>query len=390
MKIAVLGSGLMGSAAVRYLVTRRDIKRVQLADIDKKKLEQTEKLVRRRKLTTLELDMTDKASVAKSIKGCDSVLIALPHAVAPRVDRAVIDARVSAVDLAFEDEQMKMDSLCKRAGITLIPGCGVAPGLAQILAGEGARQLTSVDEIRIFVGGIPLNPKPPLNYRVVFSLEGVLAMYADRRVRIVRNGKVKTTTALSELEKVSFPKPFGDMEAFLTDGLASLIYTMRGRVKSMDEKTVRYPGHAKQIKALIETGLFSTEPTEIREGLKVKPREFLSRVLGPKIMLGEDKDVTLLRVVVTGKRKGSEVQCVYEMVDYYSEKERTTSMARTTAYTGAIAAIMLAKKQITKKGVVPPETAFAGPLFKDLIHQLAERDVKISRTETTRTPEVTS
>lgn len=384
MRIGVLGSGLMGSVAAKYLVSQKDVEGVQLVDKDDAKLKKTARWIRSSKLKARKLDTSDRAALLESIKSYDSLLIALPHVAALSADEVAIDAGVNAVDLVFDDKQMKLDARCRRAGMTLIPGCGVAPGLAQILAGEAVGQLVSVDEIHIYVGGIPQTPRPPLNYRVVFSLDGALAMYADRRVRVVRNGTIRTTAALSEIEPISFSKPFEDLEAFLTDGLASLIYTMRDRVRVMDEKTVRYLGHAEQIKTLIEVGLLSNKSINFN-GAKLRPRDILSAVLGPKIMLGQDKDVTLLRVVVDGRKKDSEVQYRYEMVDYYDEIAGITSMARTTAYTGAIAAMILASKRTKQKGVVPPENAFSGPLFSYLMDKLAKKNVKIIRTVTTKT-----
>jgi lysine 6-dehydrogenase len=206
-------------------------------------------------------------------------------------------------------------------------------------------------------------------------------MYAKEKVRIVRDGKIKTTTAMTEIEKVSFPKPYENMEAFLTDGVATLLFTMKGRVRTMDEKTVRYPGHAEQIKTLIATGLTSTKPVQV-EGVRIAPRKFLSSVLEPKLRLGKEKDVTLLRVTVTGSKDLNKVRQEFEMVDYYDEHEHMTSMARTTAFTGAIAAMMLAEGRIDRAGVVPPETCFKGRNFNTLLRRLAEKNVRISRTIT--------
>lgn len=386
MRIVIIGSGLMGSAAAKYLVARKEVKAVQLVDKDKTKLKQTTKFAKSRKLTSLLLDASDKASIAEAVKGFDAAVIALPHAASFRADEATIDAGVDTVDLVFEDVQMKLHSKCLKAGMTLIPGCGVAPGMAQVLAGEGARQLTTVDEIHILVGGLPQTPRPPLNYRIVFSFESVLGMYA-RHARVVRNWKVKTTTALSEVESVSFPEPYGDMEAFLTDGIATLLYSMKGRAKIIDEKTIRYPGHAEQITTFMESGLVSTKPVRFN-GTKIVPRKFLSSILGPRLLLGKEKDVTLLRVTVSGTKNGSASKYEYEMIDYYDEAEHTTSMARTTAYTGAIAAMMLADGRITKKGILPPESAFVGSTFKGLFQKLAEKNIKISRTVTSRTPNI--
>lgn len=388
LKIAVVGAGLMGSVAARYLIGRRGVETVQLVDKDQTKLEQAAKSAKSKKLVPRLLDASDRASIAEAIKGFDVTLIALPPSASLSTDLAVIDAGVNAVDLVFKDSQMKLHSKCVSAGMTLIPGCGVEPGMAQILAGEGARRLTSVEEIHILCGGLPQVPRPPLNYRIVFSFEQVLEMYADEIVRVIRDGRLKETLPLTEVERVSFPKPYDDMEAFLTDGLDTLLHTMRGRVKVMDEKTVRYPGHAERIRTLIETGLVSTKPVTIN-GAKITPRKFLSDTLGPKLLLDKEKDVTLLRVIVSGTKNGSRLKYEYEMVDYFDDAEQVTSMARTTAYTEAIAAMLLADGKISEKGVLPPETAFKGPNFKTLFQRLAEKNLRISETVMTTTPDMT-
>jgi lysine 6-dehydrogenase len=378
----------MGTAAAKYLVGRNEVKAVLVVDRDKAKLEHALKSARSRKLSSRLLDANDKASISQAVGGFDAALIALPHHASFSADEATIDAGINAVDLVFEDVQMKLHSKCLKTGVTLIPGCGVAPGIVQILAAKGARELSSVEEIHMMVGGLPQVPRPPLNYRIVFSFEQVLEMYANDHVRVVKDGKIKTTRALSEVERVSFPEPYHEMEAFLTDGLATLLYTMKGRVKVMDEKTIRYPGHAEQIKTLIETGLVSTKPVNVN-GKNMVPRKLLSAILGPKLVLGKEKDVTLLRVTVCGTRDSSDVRYEYEMIDRYDEIENVTSMARTTAFTGAIAAMILASHRIHEKGVLAPESCFAGSTFKTLFQRLAEKNVKISRTVTSRTPDVT-
>jgi lysine 6-dehydrogenase len=383
MKIAVVGSGLMGSSAARYLAARREVKAICLLDKDKSRLDYAVKSVRSRKLLPRLIDAADARSITESIKGFDAVLMALPHAAAYSADLAAIDAGVDAVDLVYEDVLMKLHSKCLKSGVTLIPGCGVAPGIAQILAGEGARQLTSVDEIHMLVGGLPQIPRPPLNYRIVFSFESVLKMYTKERARVIRDGKIKTMRQMTEIEKVSFPKPYENMEAFLTDGVATLLFTMKGRAKTIDEKTIRYPGHAEQIKTLIATGLTSTKPVRVN-GVRIVPRTVLSDILGPKLRLGREKDVTLLRVIVTGAKDQTKVRQDYEMVDYYDERENVTSMARTTAFTGAIAAMMVAEGRIDRTGIVPPETCFLGRNFNTLFGRLAEKNVRISKTMTSK------
>jgi len=278
----------MGASAAKYLIEQEEVQEVRLADIDKSRLAHVARSLRSKKLAPQLVEPSEKSSMIEAIKGNDAALLALPHLAAFRADLAAIEAGVNAVDLVFMDEQMRLHSKFSKAGLTFIPGCGVAPGLAQVLAGEGARRMDSVDGIRILVGGLPQVPRPPLNYKIVFSLESVLEMYCSTNVRIIRDGKIKTTKVMSDVEKVSFPKPFENMECFLTDGAATLIYTMKGKVRNLEEKTIRYPGHAEQIKTLIGTGLVSTKPVRI-DGAKVVPRTLLSDILGPKLRLGKER-----------------------------------------------------------------------------------------------------
>jgi lysine 6-dehydrogenase len=238
-----------------------------------------------------------------------------------------------------------------------------------------AEEMDRVEEVHIKVGGIPEQPKPPLNYRIVFSFEAVLEEYL-RKARIVKNGKVTDVSPLTGLEKVTFRRPIGACECFYTDGLSTLVQTLKD-VREMDEKTIRWPGHVAQIKTLIECGLLEGDPVAF-DGKLVVPREFLAKVLSDRISLGGEKDLTLLRVEVAGKMNGRAVHRRYEMIDHYDTKRKMTSMARTTAFPCSIAAQILGAGQVTKKGLVPPELAFKGELRKKFLRYLHLRGMKIT------------
>jgi lysine 6-dehydrogenase len=372
VKVLVLGSGLIGPAIASDLLANQAVKQVVVADRDSDRLKACASKISDKRLSTQVIDVSDVSAASKLMTGFSVVVCALPHSMTIFADTAAIRAGVSLVDLAFEDDQMALDSDARKAGITLIPGCGVAPGLTNILAAHAAETLDVVEEIHIKCGGIPQKPQPPLWYKVVFSLESVLNMYT-RRVRIVRNGKVVEVDSLSDLEPVDFPAPFGRLDCFNTDGLATLLHTMKN-VRTMDEKTIRWPGHIQKIKTMIECGLLGTTPVKVGN-VQVSPREVLARLLSPILALGDDKDVTLLRVEVLGQKGNSRIHCTYDMIDYYDEAKQATSMARTTAYPASIAAQMVAQGQIEEKGLVPPERAFRGPAYSRLITELAKRSI---------------
>jgi lysine 6-dehydrogenase len=283
---------------------------------------------------------------------------------------------VNFVDLIFgwRFGQAQIDSACKRRGITIIPACGLAPGLTNVLAMGAAEQMERVDEVHIKVGGIPEKPKPPLNYRIVFSFQSVLDEYI-RKARIIKDRRIVTVPALSGLETINFPPPIGKCECFYTDGLSTLIQTIR-KVREMDEKTIRWPGHAEQIRTLIDCGLLETKPI-IYRNRSITPREFLSNTLSERLRLGREKDLTLLRVDVSGRRNGKLTRHRYQMVDRYDCRRGITSMARTTAFPCSIAAQILASGRIQRKGLVPPEVAFKEDLRDELLGYLRERGVNI-------------
>jgi len=373
----VLGSGLIGPTIAQDLLESSETKQVVVADKDPERLKACSSKLAGGRLSTQIIDVSDQSATSKLIKGFDVAICALPHGLTIAADRAAIEAGVSLIDLAFESGQMTLDNEACKAGVTLIPGCGVAPGLTNILASHAAENLDVVEEVHIKCGGIPQRPVPPLWYKVVFSLESVLDMYT-RRVRIVREGKMVEVESLSDLEPVDFPPPFGRLECFNTDGLATLLHTMKN-VRAMDEKTIRWPGHIQKIKTMIECGLLGTDPIRVGS-FQIQPREVVAKLLSPILALGDDKDVTLLRVDVVGRKGDSQMHCTYDMIDYFDEVKQVTSMARTTAYPASIAAQMIVRGEIQDKGIVPPERAFKGPTYSKLVAELAKRNITFKET----------
>ena len=367
----------MGSTIARDLAKSKHVDQVTVYDVDRDRLRALAERDHTTKLSTKIHDVRKKNETAKLLRRFDVGVGALPHGLSEYAILATITAGVDFVDLIFgwRFGQREIHSAAKRKGITVIPACGLAPGLTNILAMAAAERMDRVDEVHIKVGGIPERPKPPLNYRIVFSFEAVLEEYL-RKARIIRNGRITDVPALTGLETITFHAPIGKCECFYTDGLSTLIQTLR-KVREMDEKTIRWPGHAEQIRTLIDCGLLETKPL-LFHGQPIVPRKIVSTLLSNKLKLGKDKDLTLLRVDVSGKTDGRLIHHRYEMIDHYDTRQGMTSMARTTAFPCSIAAQLLASGKIARKGLVPPELAFKQDLRSEFLDYLTNRGMKIT------------
>jgi lysine 6-dehydrogenase len=257
---------------------------------------------------------------------------------------------------------------------------GVSPGITNICVGRAVHLLDETDDALIYVGGNPVHPGPPLSYRIVYAVESLLDFY-ERIVPILREGKVKEVQPLSGIESISFLPSFPEMECFYTDGLNSLLHTMKGKIKgNLYEKTIRHKGHAMGIKILMECGLFSRQPVRVGSQ-QVIPREVIEFVLDSKMKLGKEKDVTLLRIAVSGKKSGKPTTHIFEMIDFYDEKKRYTSMAKTTSFPASIAAQMITSGEITKRGSLFPEDVFHAELYYPFMKALKECGVIVAYEE---------
>jgi len=365
----------MGSAVARDLVRSKNVDHVSVLDVDSRRLRTLREIEGSAKLSVVRHDVSRTGRTVKLLRGFDVGVGALPHGLSDYAVESALRAGVSFVDLIYgwRFRSGAVDRSAKKKGITIIPACGLAPGLTNILAMNAADRLDRVDEVHIKVGGIPENPKPPLNYRIVFSFEAVLEEYF-RKAQIIKNGRLAEAEALSGLETFNFPR-IGRVECFYTDGLSTLIRTLR-RAREMDEKTIRWPGHVAQIKTLIECGLLDTKAVQF-DGQRIAPRKFLADLLSDRLALRDERDLTLLRVDVNGKRRHSPVHYRFDMVDRFDARRKLTSMARTTAFPCSVVAQMLGNGTIQPKGLVPPEHAVRGSLVKPFMRELQARGIRI-------------
>ncbi len=375
----ILGAGKMGGVIAQDLIENSPTHRVTIADQSPDRLARAATSVSDERLSTLTLDVADRQASEAAMRECDVVIAALPHRHSLAALAAAVRSGVHFVDLVGEwsDRRLEYGAEAKANGVTVLSGMGVAPGISHVCVGRGVELLDETDRAAIYVGGIPRNPQPPFNYQLVFAIESVLDAY-EREASIIIDGRLQVVAPLSSIEPITFPAPFEELECFYTDGLGSLLHTMRGRVtRELVEKTVRYPGHAQVIESLKACGLFSREAIDV-QGQDVVPRAVLEKLLDAKLRLGDGQDVTLLRVVVSGRKGNAPMTHVFEMVDHYDPTTNLTSMARTTAFPASVAAQMIADGTIDEPGVLSPETLFCGKLFQPLMDALAKRGIVVT------------
>jgi saccharopine dehydrogenase-like NADP-dependent oxidoreductase len=372
MRILVIGCGKIGSTIAGDLSESMAEAKITVAD---KRRAAAREIASRIGSEWITVDASDKRSIAKALQGFDLAVGALPGDYGYAAMETAVEVGIDMVDVSYTPENpLTLDMEAKRRGTTLIPDCGVAPGLSNMLVGYAASMLDEVREAHILVGGIPERPVPPLGYTITWSAEGLIDEYV-RPVRIVEEGRVVEVPALSGLEEIDFPG-LGRLEAFYTDGLRTLLETFRG-VEKMYEKTLRYPGHVEKVRVLRELGLFDEEPLEI-EGIEVSPKLFTARLLEKHLKMPEVGDLLAMMVEVKGLKEREKKAIRFHLLDRYDRERGVTAMARTTGYTASIVAQMLAKGCIDERGVMPPERLGMKPqLFQEILSELRARGVKV-------------
>jgi lysine 6-dehydrogenase len=384
MRILILGSGLMGPAAAFNALSDPDVSGVTLCDRDRRQLEAAQAKLRGmrggEKLSIVALDLSDQGAAVRLMADFDAIVGALPWGAVSLGIRAAVAAATPLVDLArpVETELADLRGGVESAGGLVILGCGVEPGLTEIWARHLVEQLDQVDELHIKCGGIPQHPTPPLGYKIVFG--GRQLPLREEDAYVVENGELKLVPRYSGVERVFFPD-VGECEAWHEGFMPWLmdLAVLKG-LKRGTQKTIRWPGYAAKATVLKELGLLSEEPVEV-EGVQVTPKSVVDEVLYPRVKLEEgERDITLFRVEAIGKKDGVPARLKVEMVDRYDGTLGFTSMARTTAFTGAIVARMIARGDLKAEGLFTPEQVISGSLLDRLLEELAAVDVRFDET----------
>lgn len=371
LKILVLGAGRMGLGAVHDLVRQSDVERVTVADAMGSRARQVAS-VAGPKAKAVEIDASDAHAAAELMRGHNAVLSCVVYRLNARLAHAAVEAGVNFCDLGGNNdvvaEELRLDAEARRAGINIIPDCGLAPGMVAVLVAHAAGRLDALDAIRIRVGGLPQNPKPPLDYQLVFSVEGLINEYIEP-ARIVRDGRIVTVPSMTELEVIEFPQPFGELEAFQTSGgTSTLPDTFLGSVRELDYKTIRYPGHCARFKTMIDLGLCGSEPVAV-DGVSVQPRRLFGELL-VRNLPADEPDVVLVRVEVSGGGRTLR----YDIINRHDAATGLSAMMRTTAFPASIVALMMARGETTAKGALPQERCIPPDRF---MSELAARRINV-------------
>jgi len=381
MKFLVLGGGTQGTAAAFGLVRTEGVDEVVLADLELGELPPFLAPHQGKRLRTLRLDATDEEAVLEAMEGIDGVLCALPYYFNLVATRLAVRSGAHFCDLGgnteIVQEQKSLAEEAEAKGVSVIPDCGLAPGLVNILAQAGIEALDRVEAVRILVGGLPQEPRPPLDYEIVYSMEGVLDYYTTEAL-VLEGGEPTWMKPLSGVERVEFPEPLGELEAFYTGGgISTLPFRHRDRVETMYYKTLRYPGHAEIMRAIRDLGLLDEEPVEV-DGCSVVPRRLFIERVSPELRSRDGRDLVAVRVQVEGEARGVDRTIRYDLLDRADEERGITAMMRTTGYSLAVTALMQADGRIERSGVHTPDECVPPDPF---LAELAERGVHVERTD---------
>ena len=377
MKVLVLGSGLMGRGAAFDLARNDAVKEVIVADRDLKSAEALASEMGSKVVAEI-VDAADRKQLKALFEKVDTVASEVSYKLNLLHTEVAIATGTHLCDLGGNlkvvEKQLKLHDKAKDAGVTVIPDCGLAPGLANVLARAGIDYLTRTDSVKIRVGGLQQEPRPPLNYSLIFAVEGLINEYIEPCM-VLRDGKIAFEDPLIGFEQVEFPEPYGKLEAFNTSGGSSTLpLTYEGKVANLDYKTLRYPGHGHKMWCLMKLGFMDSKEQDFG-GVKVAPRTVLEKLLEQNLP-PTGKDVTLLRVTVEGWKGTESRKIEYELVDLFDDKAGLTSMMRTTSFTASTAATMMADGTISGRGVLPPEKAIPPEPF---IEELKKRGVDIKQ-----------
>ena len=376
MKVLVLGAGRMGYGAAFDLAHNSpNVSGVTIADFDAEKSGSAAVAIGSDKVTATKVDAGNFDDAVELMRGHDSVISCVNYWYNEPLSKAAIKTGANFCDLGGNnyvvDSQLALDAEAKAAGISIIPDCGLAPGMVSILAMHGASKFDEVEEIHIRVGGLPQHPVPPLDYQLVFSVEGLINEYVEV-ARVIRDGRLAEIESMTELESLSFDG-FPPLEAFQTSGgTSTLPDTFLGKIKELDYKTIRYAGHCEKFKTMIDLGLCSSDEVLV-DFAKVTPRKVFGELL-QRNLPADGPDYVLVRLDFVGITGGETKRLRYDIVDKQDEARGLSAMMRTTAFPASIIAQMMARGDVLERGATPQEKAIDPVKF---VAELERRDIVI-------------
>jgi len=380
MKIVVIGAGQMSRGLIFDFLKNPKLEKLFLVDFQQQALDNTNMHFNDPRIISYKIAADDLNNLKPLFTEANGVVSAVPYDYNLALTKLAIESKTHFVDLggnnSVVDKQFQYAADAKAAGIGIIPDCGLAPGMVSVLAAHLINKFARVDSVKLRVGGLPVNPKPPGNYQLVFSVHGLINEYIEA-AQIIEDGEIKSVPSMSEVEELEFPKPFGFLEAFYTSGgTSTLPQTFKGSVTNLDYKTIRYPGHCHIMKAMIDLG-FSSDDAFIHDNKSFSKRSLFEHMLQDALQSDAD-DVILIRATASGVKSGSRKKLQLQAIEYGDKKNGLTAMMRTTAFPAAIVLQMLINSEINDYGVLKQEVSIPTEKF---IQELEERDIRLTESE---------
>ncbi len=367
MRLTIIGAGAIGSSIASFLVNHPHVTQVQVCDARARNLQLLHDHLQTSKLRSFQIDARDHGVLEPILQGSQVVISAAPPQLNPALAQLCLKLGVHFCDMGGNDQIVRQElalheQAVKRA-IWIVPNCGLAPGLVNILCLHGLEQFDEVEAAYLRVGDVPINPYP-FNFRISWSAEKVIEDYTNP-VQLIRDGQIHIEAPLTGVERIRFEEPFGEMEAFYTaGGLSTLTEQLAGRVRVLDYKSIRWPCHASQMRFVLELGFGEPRNIDVRTHLTY--RDVLVRRMRQRLG-GHYEDAVLLRVAIHGKRQDNPHTLVYEMVDHYDQVQQLSAMKRCTSLPTALVALMIASGEVRGGGALPPEQVVPRQRFYQLL-----------------------
>jgi len=378
----VLGAGRQGTAAAYDMARWGQASRVVLADFDleaaHRAASRLEKLTGKDIFHPVQVDVRDPTAVERAFTGAQSALSAVPYYYNLDITKVAIKTKTNLCDLGGNTDiakaQHQYNSLAKEAGISIIPNCGQVPGMGTSLCVYAIELLDEAIDVFMWDGGIPQKPRPPFNYLLTFNIAGLTNEYAEPAI-FLRDWKIQQLETMSELESIQFPEPIGILEAFVAGGgTDTMPWTYEGRLRTLQNKTLRWPGNYAQLRAFYDLGLWDLQPAQIGGDQEIIPREVFHTLFEPKVTFPEDQDMVIIRVIALGKKDGSPAKASVEVIDYYDDSTGFTAMERGTGWSAAVVSEMMARGE-TIRGSGGVERMVPAKAY---VQSLRLRDIKVT------------
>lgn len=378
---AVLGAGRQGTAAAYDMARWGGARRVRLADYHldtaRRAAARVNGLIGREVAEAVQLDAADGAAVERTLIGVDACLSAVPYFFNLVITRAALRAGTNLCDLGgnleIAREQHRFHQLALEAGVSLVPNCGQVPGMGTTLMVRAIELLDEADEVRMWDGGLPQQPRPPFHYLLTFNVAGLTNEYAEPAV-FLRDGQVTVMEPMSEPEIVEFSPPVGPLEAFVAGGgTDTMPWTYHGKLRVLQNKTLRHPGHYAQLRAFYDLGLWRQDPIRAG-GAEVSPRDVFHALFEPLVTFPDDPDMVIVSVQAVGRKGGAPAEARVEVIDYFDQATGFSAMERCTGWSAAIVAEMMARG-LTPRGAAGVETMVPAGLF---VEELKRRGIPVT------------